>query len=218
MVEKITQAVDQYLYDESIGGYKLNTDFKEVKLDMGRMFGFAYGQKENGAVFAHMAVMYANALYQRGFSLNGYKALKALYTHSNNFEASKIYPGVAEYYDSEGRGRYHYLTGSASWFLLTVLTEMFGIKGDKGDLCIIPHLAAEQFNAAKEASVNTVFHNIPFHIVIKNEALKEVGQYEVVRMIVDGKEVSKDNLARISKAELETMDSTIQHSIVVELG
>ena len=35
---------------------------------MGRMFGFAYGEKENGAVFSHMAVMYANALYQRGFA------------------------------------------------------------------------------------------------------------------------------------------------------
>ena len=48
------------------GGYRLNTDFKEEKFDLGRMFGFAYGEKENGAVFSHMTVMYANALYQRG--------------------------------------------------------------------------------------------------------------------------------------------------------
>ena len=46
------------------GGYRLNTDFKEEKFDLGRMFGFAYGEKENGAVFSHMAVMYANALYK----------------------------------------------------------------------------------------------------------------------------------------------------------
>ncbi len=31
------------------------------------MFGFAYGEKENGAVVSHMAVMYANALYKQGF-------------------------------------------------------------------------------------------------------------------------------------------------------
>ena len=31
------------------------------------MFGFAYGEKENGAVFSHMTVMFAYALYQRGF-------------------------------------------------------------------------------------------------------------------------------------------------------
>ena len=42
------------------------------------MFGFAYGEKENGAVFSHMTVMYANALYQRGFAKEGAKALDTL--------------------------------------------------------------------------------------------------------------------------------------------
>lgn len=45
---------------------------------MGRMFGFAYGEKENGAVFSHMTVMYANALYKRGYVEEGYKALQTL--------------------------------------------------------------------------------------------------------------------------------------------
>ena len=68
----ITEAADAYLYDASCGGYRLNTDFHELKTDMGRMFGFAFGEKENGAVFSHMAVMYANALYTRGFAKEGY--------------------------------------------------------------------------------------------------------------------------------------------------
>ena len=59
-------------------GYRLNTNFHEQKFDLGRMFGFAYGEKENGAVFSHMTVMYANALYQRGFVKEGYKALQTL--------------------------------------------------------------------------------------------------------------------------------------------
>ena len=42
------------------------------------MFGFAYGEKENGAVFSHMTVMFANALYRRGFAREGWKALKTL--------------------------------------------------------------------------------------------------------------------------------------------
>ena len=41
---------------QKAGGYRLNTDFKEEKFDLGRMFGFAYGEKENGAVFSHMTV------------------------------------------------------------------------------------------------------------------------------------------------------------------
>ena len=61
-VREIVRAADWYLCHPARGGYCLNTDFGEVKLDMGRMFGFAYGSKENGAVFSHMAVMYAYAL------------------------------------------------------------------------------------------------------------------------------------------------------------
>ena len=64
-IEKVVAAVEHYLFDKNIGGYRLNTNFKEVKLDLGRCFGFAYGHKENGAIFSHMVVMYAAALYRR---------------------------------------------------------------------------------------------------------------------------------------------------------
>ena len=67
-IRRITASADHYLYRKEIGGYRLNTDFHELKFDMGRMFGLAYGEKENGAVFSHMTVMYANALYRRGFA------------------------------------------------------------------------------------------------------------------------------------------------------
>lgn len=66
-IKAICNSADKYLFDQKAGGYRLNTDFKEEKFDLGRMFGFAYGEKENGAVFSHMAVMYANALYKQGF-------------------------------------------------------------------------------------------------------------------------------------------------------
>lgn len=39
---ELIRAVDWYLFQPQRGGYCLNTDFGEVKLDMGRMFGFAY--------------------------------------------------------------------------------------------------------------------------------------------------------------------------------
>ena len=61
---------DRYTY--------IYSDFGELKFNLGRMFGFAYGEKENGAVFSHMTVMYANALYRRGFAKEGWKALKTL--------------------------------------------------------------------------------------------------------------------------------------------
>ena len=70
---ELIRSVEHYLYDESVGGPRLNTDFGEVLHNLGRCFGFAYGHKENGAMFTHMAVMYANALYRRGFAREGYR-------------------------------------------------------------------------------------------------------------------------------------------------
>lgn len=52
------------------------------------MFGFAYGEKENGAVFSHMAVMFANALYKRGFVKEGHRALDGALPSVCPFETS----------------------------------------------------------------------------------------------------------------------------------
>ena len=51
-VKKIA-AANKYLYAPEVGGYRLNTDFKEIKTDMGRMYGFAYGQKKMARVLSY---------------------------------------------------------------------------------------------------------------------------------------------------------------------
>lgn len=131
----------------------MNTDFGEVKLDMGRMFGFAYGNKENGAVFCHMAVMYAYALYTRGFVQEGWKVLRQLYRQCADFSRSETLPGIPEYFDYNGRGMYPYLTGAASWLLLTFQTQVFGVRGHEGDLLLEPKLTKEQFDDLGNAEI-----------------------------------------------------------------
>ncbi len=217
-VESIVSAADTYLYDEAIGGYKLNTNFKEVKDDMGRMFGFAYGHKENGAVFSHMTVMYANALYQRGFVKEGYKAINTLYRHCSNFEKSRIYPGIPEYIGDNGRGLYHYLTGSASWLLMTVLTEMFGIRGDMGDLLLDPKLVSEQFDASHRAEAALIFAGRRLRICYENSMGKEYGEYGIGRIFIDKEECAWQNgRSIISRERLEALDADREHLITVEL-
>lgn len=203
-VAEIVKAADAYLYDDTIGGYKLNTNFHEVKTDMGRMFGFAYGQKENGAVFCHMAVMYANALYQRGFAKEGFKVIHSLYSHVCDVTKSKIYPGVPEYIDPKGRGVYHYLTGAASWLLLTVLTEMFGVKGKWGDLAFEPKLLKEQFDEQGRACVEHIFNGKKLQITYENLSGKEYGDYRIEEVLLNGTKVSGEE-GVISKETLEAM-------------
>lgn len=213
-VEEIVKAADAYLYDAGIGGYKLNTDFHEVKTDMGRMFGFAYGQKENGAVFCHMAVMYANALYQRGFAKEGFKVIHSLYSHVCDVTKSKIYPGVPEYIDPKGRGVYHYLTGAASWLLLTVLTEMFGVKGAWGDLAFEPKLLKEQFDEQGKASVEHIFNGKKLMITYENFSGKAYGEYKIEEVLLNGAKVAGSEGVISKKALDECNDDAVQQIVV----
>ncbi len=169
-ISKIIKAVDSYLWDRELGGLRLNTNFGSLQPDLGRAFSFAYGEKENGAVFSHMVVMYANALYQKGFVADGHRVFESLYKLAVDAEKSRIFPGLPEYFNNEGRGRYAYLTGSASWYILTMLTHVFGLRGDAGDLLIAPKLVPSQFNSSGEATVQTQFAGATLTVVYQNKA------------------------------------------------
>jgi cellobiose phosphorylase len=197
---EIVRAADHYLYDSSVGGYRLNTDFHEVMLNLGRAFGFAFGHKENGAMFSHMAAMYANALYQRGLIPEGYKVLNEIYQHCQDFETSRIYPGIPEYIEPKGRGMYPWLTGSASWYLLTMVTEVFGVRGQLGDLVVEPKLVTEQFDPAGKAQIITLFGGKLIQVNYHNPRKLNYGQYCLAAVSVDGESV--DCLEDCGKAVL----------------
>jgi cellobiose phosphorylase len=207
MTAMIARAADHYLYRKEIGGYRLNTDFGELKLNMGRMFGFSYGEKENGAVFSHMTVMYAYALYKRGFVREGYKALRTLYEAASDFEKSRMYPGIPEYFNIEGRGVYTYLTGAASWYLLTMITQVFGVRGEAGELIIEPKLMPEQFDENGEAVIGLFFRGRKLKICICNRDGSEYGRYKILSACCNGEmtdsKSAKDEAVRIELARLK---------------
>ena len=216
---RICKAADNYLFKKEVGGYRLNTDFHEEKFDLGRMFGFAYGEKENGAVFSHMTVMYANALYKRGFVKEGYKALQTLADTAMDFETSKIYPGIPEYFDGDGRGLYHYLTGAASWYMLTFITEVFGVKGNLGSLTVSPKLVAAQFDENGEAALKLTFAGKKLEVVISNPQKLEYGEYRITEAVCDNviDFVIENNVAGIERKVIENLDNSL-HKIVIILG
>jgi cellobiose phosphorylase len=221
----IVRAADQYLYDPSVGGYRLNSDFgpdgERLSMSLGRCFGFAFGHKENGAMFSHMAVMYANALYKRGLVREGHNVLDRIYQHSQDFAVSGIYPGIPEYIDPKGRGMYPYLTGSASWYLLTMLTEVFGIKGHLGDLVLEPKLVSEQFAGDGKASVRTLFAGRSLEITYHNPARLTYGQYAVREIRVDGKsQATQPGGCRVvlKRKVITALATEAVHSVDVVLG
>lgn len=218
-VGKICHTADKYLYKEEAGGYRLNTNFHEEKMDLGRMFGFAYGEKENGAVFSHMTVMYANALYQRGFVKEGYKALQTLAAQAVDFERSYIYPGIPEYFDAQGRGLYHYLTGAASWYMLTMITEVFGVSGDLGTLSISPKLQDSQFDDEGRAGLCLDFGGKHFDIRINNPRKLSYGAYKITDAVCDGiaKLGLQNGRAVLDQAQMKGLGDGV-HVVEVVLG
>jgi cellobiose phosphorylase len=215
---KIAAAADRYLYDPSLRGYRLNTDFGEVRLNLGRAFGFAYGHKENGAMFSHMAVMYANALYKRGLVAEGWRVLGGIYEQSQDFAVSRMYPGIPEYFSPRGRGMYPYLTGSASWYLLTMLTEVYGVRGALGDLVLAPKLLASQFGADGKTSVCTLFAGKKLCITYQNAHDLDYGQYKIDSVLVSGQEIPFETVSggvKIKRAALVSLPEQVE--ILVEL-
>lgn len=217
-ISKICAGADHYLYRPEIGGYRLNTDFHELKFDMGRMFGFAYGEKENGAVFSHMTVMYANALYKRGFVKEGYKALQTLADTALNFETSKIYPGIPEYFNSTGRGMYHYLTGAASWYMMTMITEVFGVHGRTGILTVCPKLMREQFDEEGCAIIRLTFGEKKFEVVYYNVQKLKYGDYRIRKAFCNKSEIKHTEFeAFIEKSTIKALDNESVHKIEIVL-
>ena len=215
---QIAAAADRYLYDPSLRGYRLNTNFGEVRLNLGRAFGFAYGHKENGAMFSHMAVMYANALYKRGLAAEGWRVLSGIYEQSQDFPVSRMYPGIPEYFSPRGRGMYPYLTGSASWYLLTMLTEVYGVRGELGDLVLAPKLLANQFGANGKTTVETLFAGKTLRVTYQNAQGLDYGQYKIGMVRVNGQEMLLKAVpggVKIGRAAIESLAENVE--ILVEL-
>lgn len=220
-IEKIINSVDHYLKDESVGGYRLNTDFNEIKTNLGRLFGFAYGHKENGAMFSHMAVMYSNALYKQGFASAGHEVIDSIYQHCQDFETSRIYPGIPEYINQRGQGMYHYLTGSASWLLLTMVTEVFGVRGELGDLVLDPKLVPSQFDETGRAKIGTIFADKFLNICYINKDKLTAKDYKIKEVKLNDSPIVheiKDGYAVISREIIEQLDNDSNNQIQVVLN
>ena len=187
-IEKQINACNKYLFDDNIGGYRLNTNFNELKTNMGRMFGFAYGNKENGSMFCHMAMMFAYGLYQSGYITAGKRIIDNIFNQVMNTHISAIYPGIPEYFNNNGEGKYHYLTGSASWLILTLVCEVFGVKGYYGDIVLEPKLLVDQF-INQEAIIYKQIGEFLVKITYKNPENLNYDNYSIREVFVDGKMV-----------------------------
>ena len=116
---------------------------------------------------------------------------------------------------------YPYLTGSASWYLLTMLTQVFGIKGRLGDLVLEPKLVREQFGADGKAAVLTLFADRKLNVTYHNHAHLPYGEYAVQEIQLDGQPVSFEldgNVAILSRDAIVALAEERTVNLDVTLG
>ena len=190
--EQVAQAfaaAKRYLQDKKLGGFRLITDFKEPQPQLGRAFSFAYGEKENGGFFSHMSVMFANALYRRGFVEEGYEVLSSLYKMSINADVAKIYPGLPEYFNGEGRGMYHYLTGSVKAGYLADACDAGSWEFvANGEIYLSrPNSYPTSLAKSGQISAEVCFAGKRLKVTYLNRSRKPYGQYKIESILLQGK-------------------------------
>ncbi len=101
--------------------------------------------------------------------------------------------------------------------MMTVINEMFGVKGRLGALCLEPKLLGEQFDDTGRAEVYLCFGGISWKIVYINKEKKDYGSYKVGDVYLDGKKICLKEGVAVSKEEIAAMDTEKQHEIIAEL-
>lgn len=131
-----------------------------------------------------------------------------------------MYPGLPEYINPKGRGLYPYLTGSASWYLLTLVTQVFGVRGRMGDLELAPMFLATQFDQKNEASIRTIFAGQKLEVVYHNPQKLGFGNYCISSYAIDSQTtpVSNGSTPLISRTTLVALPPGQLHRIDVHLG
>jgi cellobiose phosphorylase len=131
-----------------------------------------------------------------------------------------MYPGIPEYFNNRGRGMYPYLTGSASWYLLTLVTRVFGVFGKLGDLALAPKLVSAQFDSNGEAGIATLFCGRMLEVIYKNPAGLEYGSYRIGAITIDGNGIpgiDRSATTLVPRATIDKLDDSCPHQLVIQL-
>jgi cellobiose phosphorylase len=115
---------------------------------------------------------------------------------------------------------YTYLTGSASWFMLTLITQAFGARGQNGDLLIEPKFSSEQFKSVNKLSLTRVFVSRRLKITFFNPKRLGAGKYRVKRFRLNTEQIPVEEKAWvvISREVILSLPKDKLNLIEVHLG
>jgi cellobiose phosphorylase len=187
-VGEMYRSAGKYLKDHGSPGIRLCTDFKELNLNIGRITGFNYGYKEHGSKWSQQNIMLMYGLYKRGFVEQGFEIFREIYELSNDSSTARIFPGIPSYFEPGDRGAYAFLTGSSTWLLLAVTTQIFGVDGKFGDLLLQPKLHHSFFDDDGLASISRNFRDLRLQVNYHNRDGLTYPDYSIGQVLINAKE------------------------------
>ena len=137
--------------DTPFGFMMLAPAYTRMDEGIGRLTQKFPGVAENGAVYNHAAAFFIFSLYQIGRSELAFEQLRTMLITQDNLQSTGQLPVfIPNYYrgafyqhpEAAGRSSQLFNTGTVAWLYRTVVEQLFGIKGDKGELVIEPQLPA----------------------------------------------------------------------------
>lgn len=213
MSAEVYKSIKKILKDKNSPGIRLTSEFKNVDLNVGRITGFVYGHKEHGSKWVQQNIMLAYGLYKQDLVEQGNEIMQEVYEISNKTQTAKIFPGIPSYFDNQNKGAYAYLTGSSSWFLLTLITEIFGVKGKYGALCIEPKLSKSYFNEEGISELSTIFSGRNIKVVFINKNFLDYGSYEINGVSINGVKLTLSESKPLNSIVLDNFKELLNQTI-----
>jgi len=208
MSAEVYESIKNVLKDENSPGIRLTSEFKNIDLNVGRITGFVYGYKEHGSKWVQQNIMLAYGLYKQGLVEQGNEIMQEVYDISTHNTSAQIFPGIPSYFDNDNKGAYAYLTGSSSWYLLTLITQIFGVKGHYGRLHFEPKLSLSYFDDDACAVVSTKFSGYNIEVTYINENRLDYGKYSIGDVEINGQ---KTTIASTDRKKCSIFLSNFSH-------
>jgi hypothetical protein len=102
-----------------------------------------------------------------------------------------------------------------------MLTQVFGVRGVRGDMALDPKLVRAQFDAAGQAGVLTLFAGKRLNVVYHNPAGLDWGEYRIEDIQIDGQPVAfrrEAGLAILPREAIAALADDGMHRVDVKLN
>lgn len=210
-VEQLYESARKILKDNDSPALRLCTPFPETDLNVGRITGFVYGYKEHGSKWMQQNIMFMHALYHRNKLHHADQMFREIYSIAQNSAIAKTFPGIPSFYEPGDRGAYMYLTGSSTWIFLSLVSQVFGVRGENGNLIINPKLSVWFFDDQGKASLEFTFQNQRIKIIYLNQNNLPAGKYNIVEIKADGRIYfsGESKITLINKEFIKSFDKEI---------